>query len=846
MKIYELAYNPYTVETKLSARKASGELLTIGKESKLAPIFHQRMQRWLAPSGSWKGFFAELKEMCGEDHIKIRFTGTEEDYKDLLNACRRYTPELHFAVDLENTLSKLERIEARGDNKLMRIQHLISDAQENADTTVLPQEILDYLKHALDPSFEINVMAPVSAGKSTLQNALIGRRLLPTSNEAKTAVLTRTRINNGASDFRAESLLHDGTRQIHSEFVCQKFINTLNDEIDPNDPSKKSALRDEIYLEGPSPQFEDCDLDLVFVDTPGGNNAMNMRHKQVMQKALLDENKNVILFVFSEKTINHENTMDALKETAEVMKIGSDGKINQDRFLFVCTGCDTIPSNLDNTEKSIRQVLSSCGITEPNLFMVSALAVELLRTEEYNQRMVQAGRRDCLDRLSADDKNKLNFCVDQLAILECDLYAHAAVPDDYKVELGKEIQKWKDAYWERKTRLDDAEEGYVECSPEEESTLRKEASMIGRRIAMLNSGIPGLEYAIREYLNRYAIPMKIQQAVSNIKAKAEQVDMCQKAAQRWTDSQEAAKAAMEEAEMKMHEFKRSEKLRNDKERLSAMKLDKNAIINKTASCVKKLENLPAPKMADAKYMEMNGKKGEWIREDVAQWYLDTVNKSLKNDMDSVVEDMADYFNKIVVQTCNDILNDYRQHINDLQKKGLFNLAGLDIAKIIPANPNISQKVNVSQMVAIRNEVVGTKQVAKKGFWNGVIRFFGGTGGYETVNIYGNVKYVFVLDLYTTQRAKIINAFNKWSQDETKRLEKRLEVLRADVARRMKNLDNFIAEIYDEYMEKLSDTKKLVAEAKELQAQSQWLEDFMKKVDQLLVIGSNVSDDGRKG
>ena len=831
MKTYKLVYNPYKVETKLFIVKPDGQQVAIGQDSSLAPVFHQRMQKWLAPSGSWKGFFAELKDVCGENQITLLFTGTTEDYQDLLKACKRYTPELHFLVDIRSTLNQASRMLIDGTYKLVQIQNLISNAREKADPAVLPEDVLDYLVKALDDSFEINVIAPVSSGKSTLQNALIGRRLLPTSNEAKTAVLTRTRINNGMSDFRAVSYLHDGTQQVHVEPVTQEFINALNDELDPSDPTRESALRDMICLEGPSEQFADCALDLVFVDTPGGNNAMNERHKAVMRQALFNENKNMILFVFSANTINHENTREAILEAAEAMKHGMNGQMSQDRFLFVCTSCDTIPDNLDATEKIIRQVLSSCGITEPNLFMVSALAVELMRMEEYNQKLIVNGQEDCCEPLTDKDENDLMHCLSNLSLSQCDLYAHASISSDLKETFAEEIGELKTALRERQQALKMAK---MKKQYAQMYQLQDEINQISYRIALYNSGIPGLESAIRDYLNRYAIPMKIQQASLSIKAKAEAVEMRQKTAEKWASSEAVAKAAKVEAEARKQEMERSKELQKDKEKLDKLTLNKNSIISKAAACVRKLDTLPVCAVANAKEMTIGGKSGQWIKKSEADTYLATVNASLKRDMNGVIEDMTDYFNKEVVGTCNEIMNDYRRHIEAMRDKGMFDLAGMDVDKIIAAEPRMTETMDFDSIAQKHREITGTFPRAKRGFWNGLKRFFG-VGGYESVQIYGDVDYVFVKDIFTTQRAALIQNFNSWVIDEMETLGNELSLLKEDVAKRMEKLDTFIQNLYNEYIEKLGDSTALLKEAQQWKAQTEWLNDFLQQVDALLEI-----------
>lgn len=833
MKTYKLVYNPYQVETKLYIAKENGALHPIGEDSSLATIFHQRIQKWLVPNDTWRGFFAELRNACGESQVKLRFIGTAEDYADLLLAWECYEPKTDFSVELENTLGEESQKKIGGTDKLQKIRDMVDDAKENAAGSILPEDMLSCLDRALDPYFEINVVAPVSAGKSTLQNALIGRRLLPTSNEAKTAVLTRTRINNKMPDFQAESVLHDGTRQSHDGPVTQKLITELNDALDPEDPNGKSALRDVIYLEGPSHQFEECPLDLVFVDTPGGNNAMNKRHKEVMRRALFAENKNVILFVFSQNTISHADTRAALEEAAAAMKLGLNGRMSQDRFLFVCTGCDRITGNLTGTENSIRKVLNTCGITDPNLFMVSALAAELLRTEMFNQEMVNSDQAQRCDRLSRRERIDLEGCIKLLALPECDLYAHASIAESHKQALGRKITELRAEYEACEEKLGDIEDGYVDCSPAEKDALQQKLKSTGRELAMLNSGIPGLEIAIREYLNRHAIPMKIQQACVSLRAKAAEAKMLQEAAEKWAASEAEAQKAKEAAEAGKAEMERSRELEGDREKLKALTISKNEILTKSASGVQKLENLPAPQMAGSKRMAIEGKDGAWILKASAQVYLDAVNRKLSSELERIVDDMTDYFNDNIVEACNQIMDDYRKHIEALEEKGVFNLAGLDVKKMIAAAPDVSAAVNMDELAQTHREIVGSKSVAKKGFWNGVRRFLGFQSGYEKVSVYGDVEYVFVLDLYTTQRAKMTDAFHGWVRDEMDSLEGKLETLKADVEQRMDRLDEFVKKLCDEYEEKLADSELLRKEAENRKAQREWLEGFLDQVNRLL-------------
>lgn len=833
MNTYKLIYNPYTVETRLYVRTQQG-FEAVSEESALSMITKERMQKWLQPHDSWPGFFAALKEAAGDDKVKIIFVGTAEDYKDFTDARNRAARQFHIQADLEYGLDKVSQLHASGDYKLAQIKAYIDDIKNRKDIGFLPPDIVEYMEHSLDSYFEINVTAPVSAGKSTVQNALIGRRLLPTSNEAKTAVITRTEIDNGMSEFTASSILHNGKKETYSERVTQAMISRLNDEIDPGDPEGKNALRDMIMLKGPSPQFDGCALRLVFVDTPGGNNAMNQRHKAVMRKALDNENKNMILFVFSHTTISHENTIEALTEAAEAMKRGLNGQMSQDRFLFVCTCCDQVTDNLPKTESVIRQVLNSCGIESPNLFMISALFVELLRTEEYNRRMEEEGTPELRDKLSRKSKEDLRHCINQLSDPDCDLYRYSSVSEEKKQQYGEQIALLREIVDECESKLEESDYG-TELTDEEEKDLERKIMEAQTEIALINSGIPALELVIREYLNRYAIPMKIQQVCLNVKRKADEVDMKQKATSRWSSSLEAAAAAKKAAEDQKKKFEQSQELKKDREALKNLKLNKGGILSRKAKCLQKIQNMAMPRAESGSVFKINGKEGTWIKKSAADTYLSFLNASIEDKMGDMSESMTDYYNGEIIEACTAILNNYKHHIDMIREKGLFNLDGIDIEKMTDSFEFSGAEVDLDEISEVRREAIGSHQVAKKGIWNGIKRFFGSSSGYESVTDYGDIEYVFVQDIFENQRAMAVNYFEEWVEEQTGMVEARIEGLKKRMENKMALLDQYIKDLYDEYIKKLDNVSALEREAAELKQQSDWLDSFLGHIDGLLEI-----------
>jgi len=319
----------------------------------------------------------------------------------------------------------------------------------------------------------------------------------------------------------------------------------------------------------------------------------------------------------------------------------------------------------------------------------------------------------------------------------------------------------------------------------------------------------------------------------NIKIKAEEAEMLENVYDKWSSSDDAVKTAREAAEAKKQEHDRSKKLQEDRKTLQELKLNKNESIRKKAKYLEKILDMPAPVPSGARTLNLNGKSGDWIRKDAATKYLAAIRTILKQEMYSAIENMTAYFNVEIVEKCDRIMQSYRDHIDELERKGLFDLAGLDVKKIIAATPEFKDTNDVGT-VNNNRELVGSQTVAKKGFWNGVKRFFD-WGGYEEVNIYSDVEYVFVLDLYRDRRAKIIQQFDAWYDEETEQLEEKLAALKEDVNKRMDTLDQLISELYDAYICKLKDAQKLQEETEKWRRQNEWMSSFMKRIDSLLDI-----------
>ncbi|MCI9004920.1 MAG: hypothetical protein HFH39_06715 [Lachnospiraceae bacterium] len=102
----------------------------------------------------------------------------------------------------------------------------------------------------------------MSSGKSTLINALLGKRLMPSKNEACTATITEI-LDNDRKQFTA--VVYDENGEVLREIpdLTYEVMSELNEDTDVY----------KIEAEGDIPFLDARSTALMLVDTPGSNNA---------------------------------------------------------------------------------------------------------------------------------------------------------------------------------------------------------------------------------------------------------------------------------------------------------------------------------------------------------------------------------------------------------------------------------------------------------------------------------------------------------------------------------------------------------------------------------------------
>ncbi|WNS41538.1 dynamin family protein [Paenibacillus sp. MMS20-IR301] len=234
------------------------------------------------------------------------------------------------------------------------------------------------------------ITANMSAGKSTLINALIGKQVARTSQEACTADLhyyLNKPVEDGSIHLRAGQLnlnaayedLMDA-EQVGSGSVASYFRSFVQ-----SDPQRRICL----------------------IDTPGVNSAINREHGSRTRKALMEEQYDKLIYVLNANQLGTDEEIRYLKYIS--------GNVPSDKVVFVLNKLDHFKSADDSIAASIEGVktdLLQLGYKNPTVYPLSAYFALLLKRKQNGE------------LLTEDEQDEYDYYVKKFSRPEFDLSVH--------------------------------------------------------------------------------------------------------------------------------------------------------------------------------------------------------------------------------------------------------------------------------------------------------------------------------------------------------------------------------------------------------------------------------------
>lgn len=158
-------------------------------------------------------------------------------------------------------------------------------------------------------SKSILVAASMSAGKSSIINALVGKEVLPASNEATTAKIARIIIGKKIKP-NAKAYSHSGSIVASSNPLCVDQIRAwnLSDEISTFD----------VFVPQSGRKLHSMLAGYTLIDTPGANNSRDYRHKEQFIHAITTYSNSPMLYILNATQLGTSDDAEIIRTIREV------------------------------------------------------------------------------------------------------------------------------------------------------------------------------------------------------------------------------------------------------------------------------------------------------------------------------------------------------------------------------------------------------------------------------------------------------------------------------------------------------------------------------------------------
>lgn len=626
MKEVYIKYNPYKVETTLAVDDKTPPANSVFCNNK-----NKRLQEWV------DDLPRNLCDDSNDQDLSIIFHGTALDMEDLRGSLECYSRENPgFKFSLHHIPAKEARDkEAKIQEVFVKIQSL-KDNWELQDLNALTSpEVVDAFNNALNNEFEVFVVATMSAGKSTLINALLGRKLMPAKQEACTAIITRIKdVDAGDADAPYQAVAYDnitdGKRLETLDHLRPEDMERLND-----DPRVRR-----IEVTGDIPFVSSSKTALVLIDTPGPNNARTRDHEKVQQQMLDNKAKPLILYIMTGEFGTNDDVA-VLERVAKSMSSG--GKQSRDRFLFVVNKLDgrtKEDGDLKEFLQNVRSNLELRGIPNPNIFPAAALPA-------LNIRLLQTNPAALDEDDSDDTRSKIRKFNRRLHLEE-----EASLPSSIQAEINQALEDTRQA-WRRAN-------GTENENPSE---------------ALIHTGVPSIEAAIRQYVEKYAKTAKIKTIVDTFKHTLQRAALLERIENEITKNEETRQEI-------------NDQIRTIRKQMDNIKTARS-FENQVEQTVKEIKEQCAKKITELSghIFEQISSKIDWrINEKLELKEAENEVQKFHSLVKNLQDEFKDSLNKIIkdqiIETGNNLVEEYIKYIASLSIQcGTQLQIGIDLSQL---------------------------------------------------------------------------------------------------------------------------------------------------------------------
>lgn len=763
MKKVFIKYNPYNLETEMTV---DGKKLAQNSKIGERIVTGTRLQEWV------EDLPQILIDEYNDTDFDVVFHGTLMDFEDL-------TEVFTQAFNKSMLTAKLDRIPAKEtSDKEKLIDEVFSEIQDGPFDELKDVEIISAFNHAKSSDFEVCVVATMSAGKSTLINSMLGTKLMPSKQEACTAIITRIKdVSDDATDWQAEVYDKQNSQiETHSVLTYETMERLNSDE-------NVSMIK----VNGNIPFVQADDVSLVLIDTPGPNNARCREHERVQSDFLQKSSKSLVLYIM-EGTFGSDDDDRLLSRIAESMKV--NGKQSKDRFIFVVNKMDDRKKedgDVASTLSRIREYLKKHGILNPNLFPAAALPA-------LNIRLIENGVQVDEDTLDETEMKVRKLNRNETMHFE----SYASLPSSVRGEINNRLSKARN-----------------------EENINQEA--------LIHTGVVSIEAAIRQYVLKYAKTAKIKNIVDTFIHKLDEVGCFEQTKKELAQNREESDRIVKQIEIIQRNVDDAKSAKSFRSAVDKAVVDVN---DKAAEVIEEIVTKYQAKIRK-KIDELRGDELDIDEANDEVKRLEKFAKKLEPDFQTELDELI---RENLINTSAKLLEQYKKKLSSLtQGTELENLSGITIdpLKLMGASV-VADDFSVRKLAQEKEVEDGREWIEntdKK--WYKPWTWFQEKGHWRTK--YKTVQYIDASELAQEFLSPIQDVVYDNGEGAKKHATKQSNRIANIYNQEFKRLDDILKSKLNELKEVANDAKRAEERIAESEKKLDWLGKIKNKVESILDI-----------
>ena len=524
MRVVKMEYNPYKMKTSICI---DGSDVKGNSNYRSIDDFIGRgtpLQTWVEPIDylNWPGLLNEIADPENNGEIEFCFSGRKIDFEDLKRSLedqnknreegtrlslrfRQEDPQLDdkkLSGNIEDIVKELQSD---------RFRELIEERSRSQDLKKKYKALETNYAKAKEREFDVVFAGVYSSGKSTLLNTLIRHNILPTSDSTCTSKNCRIK-HDGSLGNKVSLLGLDEDQKVvlpksvfdSDEACASKFMEVcptgkVNPEYEKVTAIEIGADLSHLYPESVSEK----NFTLVLVDTPGMDSAQSIdedgvnQHAQLARQAITQDNSKPMVVLCVDAQKYEDKSIGEFMGDIIQQSVDERGGFN-DRFLFLMNKCDNLTfgddESFEDRKAAFAQYLRDSGkwgiasgedekrIQEaahfvPRIFPVTAIVASAIQ-RGAGKYSVEERRNEPLKRTLYHELEKFQ---DNIDCADGNFY----------------LSRFCDNPAYRRNEMD---------------TVFQKALEVGDKITatQLQCGLMSVECAIRDYIARYAYPIKVR------------------------------------------------------------------------------------------------------------------------------------------------------------------------------------------------------------------------------------------------------------------------------------------------------------------------------------------------